>query len=155
VLNVPGLRIGHDCHDGGVDFGFGNNQPGYAAFPQDRFSVGARFDLPQTSIGFDYSVRSRSPCDFFDPTDLSCNVVQFQLFGLSLFLSGSGFLGVIDTSNPIIGMGTPHPTPIASGYLQMDNLLYRVPEPCTALLFGSAFALLQVVRYRRRSSQSQ
>ena len=32
----------------------------------------------------------------------------------------------------------------------LDNLAIRtVPEPSTALLFGSAFALLQVVRYRR------
>ena len=149
VLNVPGLRIGHDCHDGAVDI---SGPSGFAAFPQDRFSVIARFDLPQTSIGFDYNVPSHVRClEFpFDPADVSCNVVNFGA-GLSFFLSGSGFLGIIDTSNPIIGMGTPHPSPIASGYLQMDNLLYRVPEPSTALLFGSAFALLQVVRLRRKN----
>ena len=150
AMYVSGLAVYHDCHDGGVDI---SGPSGFAAFPQDRFSVTARFDVPQTSIGFDYNVPTGRPClEFpFDPADVSCNVVNFGL-GLSFFLSGSGFLGIIDTSNPITFMGTPHPSPIASGYLQMDNLLHRVPEPSTALLFGSAFALLQVVRLRRKSS---
>jgi PEP-CTERM motif len=144
TMFVPGFFVGHDCHDGGVEYTqyFPDQQPfGFAAFPQDRFAVGAGFDVPQTSIGFDYSVSG---------------VVQFYA-GLSFFLSGSGFLGIIDTSSPIGGIGTPHPIPgIASGFLQMDNLLLRVPEPATSqvpepatsLLLGSGIVLLHAARRR-------
>jgi hypothetical protein len=89
---------------------------------------------------------------------LHCHdVVAFGLSNTTFLLSGSGFLGIIDLSEPILRMGTSHFNPaIADGVLAMDNLLLtRVPEPSTVLLFGSAFALLQVIRYRRRLSPSQ
>jgi len=132
LMFVPGLTIHHDCHDGGVD---PTGTWGAASFPANFFSVGGGFDLPQSALGFDYFASGPSP---------------FQFMGLEFVLSGSGFLGVVDTAQPSMFMGYIQPI---GGGLRMDNLLLRVPEPATWLLFGSAFALLQVVRYRRRSSR--
>ena len=49
----------------------------------------------------------------------------------------------------------PGSLPWQSFYTATDIAVRTVPEPSTALLFGSAFAFLQGVRYRRRSSRSQ
>ena len=49
----------------------------------------------------------------------------------------------------------PGSLPRQSFYIASNIAVQTVPEPSTALLFGSAFALLQGVRYRRRSSRSQ
>jgi hypothetical protein len=138
VMHLTGLVIGHDCHDSAI--GPGTGTFGNAVFPAHTFGAGAQFFLPQTALGFDY---------------VAGGAVPFHFMGLSFLLTGAGFLGVVDTTQPSLGMGTlQQPFPL-SGALVMDNLLMRVPEPSTALLFGSAFALLQVVRYRRRSSHSQ
>ena len=48
----------------------------------------------------------------------------------------------------------PGSLPRQSFYIASDIAVRTVPEPSTALLFGSAFAFLQGVRYRRRSSRS-
>ncbi len=151
VRNLNGLKIHSDCHAPGAF------QAGNAIFSGEYSGQTAVFDTPQTSIGFDYRVSSGFPCNFSDPADVSCNVVRFGFLGTSFLLSGSGFLGIIDTSNPSIFMVSGGSCAWARDRgMAMDNLLLtRVPEPSTALLFGSAFALLQVVRYRRRSSQSQ
>ena len=71
---------------------------GVAAFPYGRFGVGGRFDQPQTSLGFDY---------------VASGVVPFQFSsGLKIFLSGGGFLGIIDVSQPILSMGVDNSVPI-------------------------------------------
>ena len=145
---VNGLTISSDCHAAGVLLG----GVGAATFDQHTFTTSAAFDEPQTSVGFDYRVSA--PCSFPSPFCTATDVVKFDFYnGLSFFLRGSGFLGIIDLSQPILGMGTSHwPPQIADGVLVMDNLvLTRVPEPSTLLLFGSAFSLLQVVRLRRKS----
>ena len=134
-MHLTGLVIGHDCHDSAI--GNGTGTFGNAVFPAHTFTAGAQFYLPQTALGFDY---------------VAGGAVPFHLMGLSFLLTGAGFLGVVDTTQPSLGMGTVH-QPSQGGFLVMDNLLMRVPEPSTLLLFGSAFALLQVVRYRRRSSK--
>ena len=145
--DVNGLTISSDCHAAGVLLG----GVGAATFDQHTFTTSARFDEPQTSVGFDYRVSP--PCSLPSSFCTATDVVKFDFFNASFFLSGNGFLGIIDLSQPILGMGTSHfPENIADGVLVMDNLLLtRVPEPSTALLFGSAFALLQVVRLRRKN----
>jgi hypothetical protein len=146
IRDLNGLTIHADCHQVGAF------QAGPGIFDQHDFTTSAVFDEPQTSLGFDYTVSP--PCSL--PLPLPCTatgVVEFGLSNASFFLSGSGFLGIIDLSQPILRMGTSHlPPEIADGVLAMDNLLLtRVPEPSTMLLFGSAFALLQVVRLRRKN----
>ena len=103
VMHVPGLAINHDCHDGSVEFG--DAEPlGFAVFNQaNGFPVTADFAQPQTAIGLDYSVPA---CDVV----VGCDVVDFGFSnGLGFRLSGSGFRGIIDTSNPITSMGTDFP----------------------------------------------
>ena len=138
TMYLTGLSISHDCHDGGI--GNGTGTFGNAVLPAHTFSAGASFYLPQTALGFDY---------------LAFGTVPLQFMGLSFLLTGTGFLGVVDTTQPSLHMGTLQQPLPSGGALVMDNLLMRVPEPASWLLFGSAFALLQGVRYWRRSSQPQ
>jgi hypothetical protein len=144
--DLNGLTISSDCHANGVLVG------GVAVFDQNVFTTFARFDEPQTSLGFDYRVSA--PCS--SPFPFSCTatgVVQFGFSnGLTFFLSGSGFLGILDPSQPISIMATNHAPPnIADGVLVMDNLLLtRVPEPATALLvLAGAIVLSQLRRFMR------
>jgi hypothetical protein len=127
TMHVSGLAISHDCHDGGVDV-FGTED--VARFPSNVFSVVGTFDLPQSALGFDY---------------VAGGVAQFQFMGVLFFLSGSGFLGVVDTAQPTTAMGVFQPVR-STGGLAMDNLLLRVPEPGTLLLFGSGIVLLQAAK---------
>jgi hypothetical protein len=141
---LNGLTISSDCHANGVLVG------GVAIFDQNVFTTLARLDEPQTSLGFDYTISS-GPNPF--PPFNATNVVQFFIGNLSIFLTGSGFLGVLDTSQPILRMGTNHaPTNVADGVLRMDNLLLtRVPEPATSLLvLAGATVLSQLRRFMRR-----
>ncbi len=135
TMHVSGLAIYHDCHDGAVDI-FGTED--VARFPSAVFGVGGTFDLPQSALGFDY---------------VAGGVAQFQFMSLLFYLSGSGFLGVVDTAQPTTTMGVFQPIR-SSGGLAMDNLLLRVPEPATSLLLGSGIVLLlarrSLVKRRRR-----
>jgi hypothetical protein len=130
-----GLTLSSDCHA----FGAVEPSAGAALFDQHTFTTTAFFAEPQVAIGFDYSAGSG---------------VVFGLSTLQIFLSGSGFFGLVDTSEPFRNMGTPHvPESIADGVLAMDNLRLRVPEPATWLLLASSFVLLQAARHalkRRR-----
>jgi hypothetical protein len=133
-MQLTGLSIFHDCHDGAIGNGAGTF--GYADFVYGRFSAGGPFYQPQTALGFDYQ---------------AFGVLPFNLGDLTVFLSGSGFFGVIDVSNPIQSMGVPPPVHLpGSGFLRMDNLSMRVPEPATSLLLGSSFLLLQAARHARK-----
>jgi PEP-CTERM motif len=127
TMHVSGLAISHDCHDGAVDV-FGTED--VARFPSNVFSVVGNFSLPQSALGFDY---------------VAGGAAQFQVMGVLFFLSGSGFLGVVDTAQPTTAMGVFQPIR-SSGGLVMDDLLLRVPEPATLLLFGSGIVLLQAAR---------
>jgi hypothetical protein len=145
---LNGLKIHSDCH------AVGAFQSGNAIFDQSTFTTIAVFDQPQTSLGFDYTLGIVTP-DPFNPTANDRVLFGFSN-GLTFLLSGSGFLGILDPSEPILSMGTSHvPESLANGVLGVDNLLLtRVPEPSTSLLFGSGIVLLQAARHlvkRRRS----
>ncbi len=149
--HLNGFQIHYDCHETGDD-------NGVASFPTGYSEV-AFFDEPQTSIGFDYTVEGGGFCP-----DCIDGLVQFGVegpsSGASFLLGGSGFLGILDTTGTGFtemranSLYSPTFGRLTTGTLTMDNLLLtRVPEPSTLLLFGSALALVQGVRYRRRSSK--
>lgn len=136
TLIAPGVQIAHDCHDGGVD-PYDSFRFGYASFPQDA-SVGGRFDAPQSAVGFDYTGPTGYPCA--DPEDPACGVARIEIGIWSFLLSGSGFLGVIDSEALIETLWSPRRYPgQAAGGLAVDNLLLRLPEPTrSSALVGQA-----------------
>jgi hypothetical protein len=88
----------------------------------------------------------------------------FMLNGIAVTTTSPIFFGYIfdqpTTSLPLPGIFCCTPPSFQGGlpqlgfYFATNIAVQTTPEPSTALLFGSAFALLQGMRYRRRS-QSQ
>jgi len=120
--------------------------PQGGAHPFNGYIGVGRFTTPITAVGYDV-------------------FGTFMLNGIAVTATSPIFFGYIfdqpTTSLPLpeifcctaptFGFGLPQ-----QGTYFASNIAVRtVPEPSTALLFGSAFALLQVVRLRRKSSQSQ
>jgi hypothetical protein len=139
------FSISADCH------GFGGVYEG-AAFLPNSWPNSVTFDQPRTAVGFDYRVEG-----LFSNGD---GVMAFSFGSVEFFLTGSGFLGMLDTTG-IYGMGTsriynPNENPVFCCSVSIDNLLMtRVPEPSTLLLFGSAFALLHGVRRRTSAPDAE
>ena len=105
-----------------------------------------------TAIGFDMTGTGPLSLQLAFPGDPSgagsalnylMNITGPTFFG---FIADSPFqFAMVPGTPPFFGVA-----PLADPLI-LDNLAIRtVPEPSAALLFGSAFALLQVVRLRRK-----
>jgi len=112
----------------------------------NSYAGAGAFTTPITAVGYDL-------------------LGTFMFNGMPVTATSPIFFGYIfdqpTTSLPLPGIfcctppSFPGGVPQQGSYFASNIAVRTVPEPSTALLFGSAFALLQGVRYRRRSSRSQ
>ena len=117
--------------------------PQGGAHPSSGFIGVGRFATSITAVGYDV-------------------FGTFMLNGIAVTATSPTFFGYI-FDQPTTSLPLPEifccTTPSIFGglprqgtYFASNIAVRTVPEPSTALLFGSAFALLQVVRLRRKSS---